>query len=177
MDYKYIRDLDRTTLQLDNNDLLIVEKIDGSGTQIMKISDFIASILAKILKNNGTTSTAGSYALDARYGKTLRDDIDNVVPGLGWKVYSYQYTIGANGNLNITGGNLGISTPSGYTPIGTAALTTGDNNVVFRAFLPYSTGSSDPIVSLHNLSSSSVTATLTIRILYSKTGFVAGTLT
>lgn len=77
---KYVKDLSQTTEQLADTDMVIVEKADGSGTKIMQFSDLVASVTSKILKNNGTTTATG-YALDARYGKTLKDTVDVIQGG------------------------------------------------------------------------------------------------
>lgn len=71
-DEVYIHDLDVSSILLDSNDKLLIQKNDGSGTFIMTFSTIISSLASLFLKNNGTT-TASGYALDARYGKTLYD--------------------------------------------------------------------------------------------------------
>ena len=68
--------------------------------------------------------------------------------------YNYAYTVAANANLNITGTNLSISTPSGYTVLGINNFSTGNSNVVTRSFASAQTGS-NTVVSLRNVSSSS----------------------
>ena len=83
------------------------------------------------------------------------------------KNYTYEYTIGANANLDVTGTNLEVSTPSGYAPIAFRQINTANGNVVWRSIIANSTGNS-PVVRLRNLSTSSITARLNLDIIYVK---------
>ena len=87
--------------------------------------------------------------------------------------YSYKYaSIAASGTLAITGTNLAVATPAGYTPIGFTYYTTGSANVVVYAINPTVTGSST-VVSLRNLSTSAqANKTFKITILYAKTSLL-----
>ena len=46
--------------------------------------------------------------------------------------YTYNYSVAANSFLSISDADLGISTPSGYTPVGIMAAYTGAGDVVIR---------------------------------------------
>lgn len=69
---KYIGDLTAITT-LANSDEFVVNLASDAGTRKITFSNLITQILGNILANNGTTSTAGTKALDAAYGKTLND--------------------------------------------------------------------------------------------------------
>ena len=84
------------------------------------------------------------------------------------KDYSYEYTVAANSVVDITGTNLGVSTPSGFTGVAMTNIRTNNNNVVIRAFRADVTGG-NVVVSLRNLSSSQVKNTVQLRILYLRT--------
>lgn len=95
MPSKTIPELSAITPPLSNNDLIVIEKGDGSGTKKMTYANFIAAIsnemVAKAaLVNNGNQTSAG-YALDARFGKTLWDNSQKLTGVTG---------VTANANLN-----------------------------------------------------------------------------
>lgn len=69
---KYIGDLTAVTT-LSSGDEFVVNQESDQGTKKITFSNLITQILGSILANNGTTSTAGTKALDAAYGKTLND--------------------------------------------------------------------------------------------------------
>ena len=69
-----------------------------SGMKLAKfIRDFKAGMQYVLHKgsliNNGTCNTAGEYALDAAYGKVLRDDIDSLNSSLSQKMNNGIFTI------------------------------------------------------------------------------------
>ena len=64
-----------------------------------------------------------------------------------------------------------MSIPSGYTPIGTVYLNTGSQFVVPVTISPASSSSNTNVLVLKNVASSSVTSTVSIRILYVKSSF------
>lgn len=88
-------------------------------------------------------------------------------------VASSNYTIpktDPSGAVNITASNLGLSTPTGYTPIAIASLYCSSNNFVFRSLNALATGSASFCV-LRNVSSSEITgAYVSATVLYCKTG-------
>ena len=87
--------------------------------------------------------------------------------------YSYTYNISAGGRTNITGTNFGVSTPSGYAPIGLAYYTTGSQYVFPLTINSTVTGSSQ-VMALKNTNTSAVSgATANIQILYMRTDFRA----
>lgn len=69
---KYIGDLTAITT-LASSDEFVVNLASDAGTKKITFGNLITQILGNILANNGTTSTAGTKALDAAYGKTLTD--------------------------------------------------------------------------------------------------------
>lgn len=83
------------------------------------------------------------------------------------KDYTYEYSCPASGAINITGANLGVSTPAGYRPISVLSYITNSNEVIPRSMIADSTGSASFCV-LTNKSANAVTATLQISILYAK---------
>ena len=81
--------------------------------------------------------------------------------------YTAQYTCAANNALAITDSDFGMSTPSGFTPCCITQATTGNNNVLIRG---YGVGVGNNVLIVRNVSSSSASATATIRVLYVKYG-------
>lgn len=79
---KTIQELSATAAPLAANDLIVIEKGDGSGTKKMTYTELINAISNDVVRksalvNNGN-QTAEGYALDARYGKTLADSTKKV---------------------------------------------------------------------------------------------------
>lgn len=81
-----------------------------SGMKLAKfIRDFKAGMAYVLHKgsliNNGTTSVTGTYALDAAYGKTLKDYYDSLNSSLANKADSTLASTSANGLLRKLSGN------------------------------------------------------------------------
>lgn len=81
--------------------------------------------------------------------------------------YSYAYTINASSSLNISASDMGVSTPSGYKPIALTKFSSGNGNVCTRFADIEATGSS-ACLALRNVSTSAISATAWIGILYVK---------
>lgn len=91
-----------------------------------------------------------------------------------YQIKSYTYTYGqiaASSEVSITATNLGVSTPSGYTPVAATYYTGGNKNVVPRYINVEATGSSAVMI-LKNITSSATSDNLIagIKILYIYTG-------
>lgn len=84
-----------------------------------------------------------------------------------WKSYTRQYTAAAGATVNITATQFGFDTPSGYATLGPIVASTGNGNVFIQGIYCNVTGSSNAMI-IHNVGSSSVTATATIRLAYIK---------
>lgn len=113
--------------------------------------------------------------------KYLRQDGQWEVPpntntwrGYMIKVYSYDYTISGNAILDITGSMLKdgngavVSTPSGYEAVAARQAQSGSTSVDMIAYRSHMTGSSW-LLRLHNRSSSTISGTATIAVLYLQT--------
>lgn len=87
------------------------------------------------------------------------------------KTYTVSYTTGGNASISITADDFGATTPSGYSPIGITDFASQSVNVVVRGIYGKASGT-NTMMSLRNLSSSSVTATAYITILYIKSLFL-----
>lgn len=87
------------------------------------------------------------------------------------KTYTVSYTVGGNASASITADDFNALTPSGYTPIGIADFASQNVNVVIRGIYGRATGTST-MMALRNITSTSVTATAYISIIYIKTLFI-----
>lgn len=84
------------------------------------------------------------------------------------KTYTYAYSnLAAGATQLVTGTNLGVSTPSGYTPIGFVVCHSGLRYVDVIYQDATATGSSNMII-LYNHSASSRSGTATVTVLYAK---------
>lgn len=79
--------------------------------------------------------------------------------------YTYSYTVSANSGVNITANDFGVSIPTGYSAVAITKMGTGNSNTVPRYVDATATGTST-VMGIANLSSSSVTATARIMVLY-----------
>lgn len=136
-----------------------------SGMKLAKfIRDFKAGMQYVLHKgsliNNGTCNTAGEYALDAAYGKVLRDDIDSLNSSFQNRVKRIStattYTINANGTVTIT--NLSISIPTGYALLSNFVSDTGHARVYCANIGQTAT----PAITLCNTSGAALTIPLKI---------------
>lgn len=139
------------------------------GKVVKWFSDMSALVATKFdIANvvNNLTTTGEGYALDARQGKALKDTLNGII---GSKSFSYTYTINANASLPITATDLDIVVPDGYVPIGYRVLDSGNANVLpFYLNLAGSGGSQNTFIKLRNIATTSITATVVLRIVYVK---------
>lgn len=103
---------------------------------------------------SGTTSSISGGASDGP------EALDMVIV-----TYSCSYSVGSGQYVALTGNGFGVSTPSGYTPIGIQRIAAGNANMLVRAYNAKATGDS-AVINLYNNSSSTVSATATIDIVY-----------
>lgn len=121
---KRITDLPEDT-DVNDNDLFMAGSNGTASLRKKKWSTLLAKIKSKLLANNLTT-TAEGYALDARQGKALKDQVDQ----LNTKIKIDKW--GENGEQNLLdttvgircfsvnpNSNLDIGTPSGIVDYGT----------------------------------------------------------
>lgn len=130
---KLIPDLSATTSPLADGDLVVIEKADGSGTKKMTFAQLCQAVATKNYVNNGTT-TAAYKALDARYGKTLTDQVSAL--NTRW-INSTSVTSGSFDD--ITGPGMYVISPSvTNAPYGSTywrlLVFVGSTNVVQVAF-------------------------------------------
>ena len=86
--------------------------------------------------------------------------------------YTAAYQIAASGQVNLTGDDFGVSTPSGYTPLTLRNYSTGNRQVVAIQTNAAQTGSGI-IMRLQNMSNSAITdLTASIGIVYIKSGYI-----
>ena len=83
------------------------------------------------------------------------------------KTYSMSITVTASSTLSVTASQLGVSTPSGYSPVGFVGIATGNNNIYVYYQNVTITGSNN-ILQLRNIASTDKSCTLTVHILYLK---------
>lgn len=127
----------------------------------------------KGVKDNLTTSSGGSYVLDAYQGKVLNDkittinsnltDISDKLPNLiQRKIKSQSYTV--SGNSIYTNNSITPDTVDGYTPVFAYIRGTGS-----RWVYPYFCdviGSGKIQIEMKNTGSSSVSSTVNINVIY-----------
>ena len=87
------------------------------------------------------------------------------------KTYTVSYTAGGNASISLTADDFGATTPIGYSPIGASDFATQNVNVAVRGIYGKATGTASMML-MRNVSSSSVTATAYITILYVKSLFI-----
>ena len=118
------------------------------------------------------TPTAGSTAYEIEGVKTTLDEQTDITNPL-FKIKNYEsssLTIPANGALNVTANQMGITAISGYTPIALVGWYTGSNDTFARSIEITATGTSSFCV-LRNVGSSAYTGTYQVKILYVKTAY------
>ena len=129
---------------------------------------------------NNKPDTANKYAFIVGNGSNSKSNAFAV----GWdgsieaalfrtKDYTYTYSnMAAGTTILVTGTDLGVSTPSGYTPIGFVTCHSGLRYVDVIWQDATATGSSNVIV-LYNHSTSVRSGTAKVTILYARTGIIS----
>lgn len=110
----------------------------------------------------GSASTANVSA----GASDTRDTIDTLIKIRTW-TYTYA-NVSPNTQIGITANNLRITVPSGYTPIAIQRIAAGNANMLIRAYNAKATEDS-AVINFYNNSSSSVSGTATVDIVYIKT--------
>ena len=131
----------------------------GNGVS-REVSDAITGI-----SRSGTTFTAtrmngGTFTFTQQDSNTWR--------GYQIKDYHCSYTVNNNNFKDITGSNFGVSTPSGYTPVAVCLYNPGSDKCWVSAINVKATGNT-PLMTVHNPTSSNLTNTAYISILYLQT--------
>ena len=85
--------------------------------------------------------------------------------------YSANYTVNGSQGKNLNANDFGMSTPSGYRPVAITRFSSGNANVYVRGVTITATGT-DGVLYMNNTTSSSVSATAYIQILYAQTGLM-----
>lgn len=81
--------------------------------------------------------------------------------------YTASYTAGGNASVSLTADDFGATAPTGYTPIAITDFATQSVNIAIRGVYAKATGTGT-MMSMRNITSSSVTATAYITIMYTK---------
>ena len=83
--------------------------------------------------------------------------------------YTYSYSLGRESTMYVTKANLGwTSNPSGYTVLTCSALNTGSIYVHFSELKP----TENNVFRIFNRSDSTVTGTVTLRIIFVRSDFI-----
>lgn len=132
-------------------------------TAINALANAISPAAANVTFNNTGTGLSASN-VQAAISEICTDLFQT-------KTYTTSYTVGGNGAGSITANDFEVSTPSGYSVIGVVDFATQSTSVDIRGVYGRATGSST-MMSLRNVTSTSVTATAYITILYAKSLFL-----
>lgn len=141
-------------------------------TQINNLKDVIGN--SNIGESNTITSFIGNITMGTTASTItgaiaeLNDDLSVIQ-----KRYTYQFTVAGNAVIQISGTNLGfdIDPPSGYAKIGVKRIGVGSANSSLQyGFNGNASGGN--FTSVKNTSSSSLTDTLTVDMIYIKTNII-----
>lgn len=82
--------------------------------------------------------------------------------------YSKNYTVSGNAGKNLSANDFGMSTPSGYRAVAITRFSSGHASVYVRGVTISATGT-DGVLYMNNTTSSSISATAYVSVLYAKT--------
>lgn len=105
--------------------------------------------------------------------KAIPNSVQNLSSLFTIKTYTYTVaSTAANGSTTVTGTNFGVSTPSGYIPLGVRYFYCNNGFVAVTQVQPHNTGSSAVMV-LHNIhqTSAATNYVVGISIVYVRNGF------
>lgn len=107
--------------------------------------------------------------------ETVADEvtaITNSLTDVFWaKNYQYSRSFPANTTTQVTGTQLGVSTPDGYTPMFINRINIGTAGLVIAGLHPNAVGSSS-VIEVRNTTSSAITQNVNLFIVYVKTAFI-----
>ena len=119
-----------------------------------------------VIIGNGTDDNDRSNALAVGWDGSIEAALFKTA------TYTYSYSnLAAGATILVTGSDLGVSTPTGYAPIGFVTCHSGLRYVDVIWMDATATGSNNVIV-LYNHSTSARTGTATVTILYARTGLI-----
>ena len=132
-----------------------------------------------VVGENNVPDTANKYAFIVGNGSSSPSNAlavgwDGSVEAALFKTATYIYTyssMAAGSTILVTGSDLGVSTPTGYTPIGFVTCCSGLRYVDVIWMDATATGSNNVIV-LYNHSTSARSGTATVTILYARTSLI-----
>lgn len=128
----------------------------------------VANTLSGAIGNTALTTTATTLSgAIAEHETDISTLNGKTTDALLIKQYNKQYTIAANSALNLMADDFGVSTPSGYTPIGAIQFTSGNGDIYVRAINAAATGQNGMLY-LKNTRNSEITVTAYMQILYAK---------
>ena len=150
----------------------ITLNINSTGAKDVYTNNAVTSATNTLLWDVGDVLT---FVYDGSYYRFVSSDRASKKADDLFKIveYQYAYTLAANTGANIASTDLGIETPSGYVPFSFANVLTGNAGVVIRSMQPRLVGTSTAILSLRNVTSASVSATVTVQMIYVKSGTIA----
>ena len=125
---KRITDLPEDT-GVNDNDLFMAGSNGTASLRKKKWSTLLAKIKSVLLANNLTTTTAG-FALDARQGKALKDQLDQQNTNMKSLIWSYtvnagSITVPANASYAFSGKAPSLE---GYNAVGVLSVYHSDND-------------------------------------------------
>lgn len=131
-----------------------------------------------IAKNSNTrvsivcTNRAGTYMFIRNDGSNSWTRIAPLAGGTNPPIqtinYNFAYSsLAANTMLSITGDDFGISTPSGYAPVGIAYFNSGNDRAMVRSVNGIGTGTTNVMV-IRNTHTSAISGTASLRVIYAK---------
>ena len=146
------------------------------------IKDQIRAIANSVIASALATGGAISSAINTRVtegidealatGGAIKNAIASARSGsIVFKTYYAEYTVGANSAKILTASELGVTTPTGYTPLSVRGWSTGATGVLIQAIQGYNTGSGN-FIAMRNITSNAVTATCNVTVAYIKNDMV-----
>lgn len=130
---KRITDLPEDT-DVNDNDLFMAGSNGTASLRKKKWSTLLAKIKSKLLANNLTT-TAEGYALDARQGKALKDQVDQLNTKIGWEAENAVFASGWTGTISCVTFGFGIRIIYGHIKrTSSAAIAWGEEACHFSKY-------------------------------------------
>ena len=147
-------------VQLDSSSKAFVSipfaKVSSGQIGIVKLGTVTGNRQYPLKTLETTDITNGTAYVEVPWTNTWR--------GFSVQSFNYQYTVSANSTKNITGTNFGVG-KTGYTPVAVCLFNPGSTDVHVIALDINATGS-NTVMTVKNMTGSSITATAYIEILY-----------
>ena len=150
----------------DDSDIYVLGNAGSATMRRITFANLASAIKEKLKTLTVSTLNTSNKTLPGAINE-LNSNLTDAVQIIN---YTAEYTLAAGASTLLSTTNFGITAVSGYTPIGPARFNSGSADVAVRSVFGDTVNGG--VFGLRNVSSSSVTATATLRLIFVRNAFL-----